>query len=82
MQIQDKGKDLQEAAKGMQVAASIDKGIVGRNLVEGQTLIVDVPEKHIKILQSRFSTELDAEEAELAKSLIELKRRQNAIWGL
>ncbi|WP_455284165.1 translation initiation factor IF-2 [[Eubacterium] cellulosolvens] len=82
MRIQDKGKDLQEAAKGMQVAASIDKGIVGRNLLEGQTLIVDVPEKHIKILQSRFVAELDSEEVELARSLVELKRRQNPIWGL
>lgn len=82
MQIQDKGKDIQEATKGMQVAASIDKGIVGRNLVEGQRLIVDIPEKHAKILQSRFATELTPEEDDLVKGLIQLKRRDNPIWGL
>jgi translation initiation factor 5B len=82
MQIQDKGKDLQEATKGMQVAASIDKGIVGRNVAEGQNLIVDVPEKHAKILQSKFASELTPEESELVSSLIQLKRRQNPIWGL
>jgi translation initiation factor 5B len=82
MQIQDKGKDLQEATKGMQVAASIDKGIVGRNVIEGQNLIVDVPEKHVKILQSRLTNELTPEESELVSSLILLKRRQNPIWGL
>ena len=82
MQIQDKGKDLEEATKGMQVAASIDKGVVGRNLVEGQNLIVDIPEKHVKVLQSRFATELGPDEAELVKALVELKRRQNPIWGL
>jgi len=82
MQIQDKGKDLDEAVKGMQVAASIDKGTVGRNITEGQTLVVDIPEKHVKILQSRFASELSPEEGELVKNVIELKRRQNAIWGL
>jgi len=82
MQIQDKGKDLEEATKGMQVAASIDKGVVGRNVDEGQTLVVDIPERHVKILQSRFATELAPEEAELVKGLVELKRRQNPIWGL
>jgi translation initiation factor 5B len=82
MQIQDKGKDIQEATKGMQVAASIDKGIVGRNVVEGQNLIVDVPEKHVKILQSKLTAELTPEENELLSNLIQLKRRQNPIWGL
>jgi translation initiation factor 5B len=82
LQIQDKGKDLQEATKGMQVAASIDKATVGRNVAEGQTLIVDIPEKHVKILQSRYGTELSPEKDELIKSLVQLKRRQNPIWGL
>jgi translation initiation factor 5B len=66
----------------MQVAASIDKGTVGRNITEGQTLVVDIPEKHVKILQSRFGGELSPEEGELVKNVIELKRRQNPIWGL
>jgi translation initiation factor 5B len=82
MQIQDKGKDIQEATKGMQVAASIDKAIVGRNLNEGQNLVVDIPERHVKILQSRFAAELTPEEDELVKGLIQLKRRENSIWGL
>jgi len=82
MQIQDKGKDIQEATKGMQVAASIDKAIVGRNLNEGQNLVVDIPERHVKILQSRFAAELTPEEDELVKGLIQLKRRENPIWGL
>jgi translation initiation factor 5B len=82
MQIQDKGEDLQEATKGMQVAASIDKGVVGRNVVEGQNLVVDVPERHAKILQSKFASELTPEESELVSNLIQLKRRQNPIWGL
>jgi translation initiation factor 5B len=81
-QIQDKGKDLQEATKGMQVAASIDKGVFGRNLIEGQNLVVDIPEKHVKILQSRFAAELNPEESELINNLVQLKRRQNPIWGL
>jgi len=82
MQIQDKGKDLSEATKGMQVAASIDKGVVGRNLTEGQNLIVDIPERHVKTLQSRFASQLTPEEDDLVKSLVQLKRRQNPIWGL
>lgn len=82
MRIQDKGKDLDEATKGMQVAASIDKGTIGRNITEGQNLVIDIPEKHVKILQARFGTEMGPDESELVRSLIELKRRQNPIWGM
>lgn len=80
--IQDKGNDLQEAVVGMQVAISIEDGVVGRNIAEGDVLYTDVPERHLKTLVTKFPTELTPNDQETIKELIQLKRRDNPIWGL
>jgi translation initiation factor 5B len=79
--IQDKGNDLQEATVGMQVAVSIEKGVVGRNVSEGDTLYADVPERHLKTLTTKFPSELTANDQETVKELIQIKRRENPVWG-
>src|SRR5256886_11725979 len=43
VRIQDQGKDVGEAGPGKQVAVSIDKPMVGRQIMEGDVLYVDVP---------------------------------------
>jgi translation initiation factor 5B len=80
--IQDKGKDLNEATEGMQVAISIDKGVVGRNISEGEILMVDVPEKHVKTLMSKFLDQLSEHDKETLNELIQIKRRESPVWGL
>jgi len=79
--IQDKGNDLQEAVVGMQVAVSIEDGVVGRNIAEGDVLYTDVPERHLKTLVTKFPTELTPNDQETVKELIQLKRRDNPVWG-
>ncbi|MEM3606802.1 MAG: translation initiation factor IF-2, partial [Candidatus Bathyarchaeia archaeon] len=73
LRIQDKGKDIQEAKIGMQVAISIDKGIVGRNIEEGDLLYVAVPEAHAQSFLTKFKDELTLEELNLLKEILELK---------
>lgn len=80
--IQDKGNDLQEAAVGMQVAVSIEDGVVGRNISEGDIIYADVPERHLKKLTTKFPGELTPGDQETAKELIQLKRRENPVWGM
>lgn len=79
--IQDKGNDVQEAQVGMQVAVSIEDGVVGRNISEGDILYTDVPERHLKTFTSKFSSELTEGDQETVKELIQLKRKQNPVWG-
>jgi translation initiation factor 5B len=79
--IQDQGKDVQEAVVGVQVAVSIEDGVVGRNISEGDTIYTDVPERHLKTLMTKFPSELDESDRETVKELIQLKRRENPVWG-
>ena len=79
--IQDQGKDVPEAVVGSQVAVSIEDGVVGRNLSEGDTIYVDVPERHLKTLITKFPSELIESDQETIKELIQLKRRENPVWG-
>ena len=79
--MQDKGNDIQEAAVGMQVAVSIEDGVVGRNISEGDTIYADVPERHLKTLVTKFPSELTEADQETIKELIQLKRRENPVWG-
>jgi translation initiation factor 5B len=80
--IQDQGKDIQEATVGAQVAVSIEDGVVGRNISEGDTILTDVPERNLKTLLTKFPSELAESDQETIKELIQLKRRENPVWGL
>jgi translation initiation factor 5B len=79
--VQDQGKDIQEAVVGMQVAVSIEDGVVGRNISEGDTLYADVPERHLKTLMTKFPAELTESDQVTIKELIQIKRRENPVWG-
>ena len=71
LRIQDKKKDLNEAITGMQVSASIDNAIIGRNVLEGNILYVDVPKLHQRILLSKFKDELSTDEIILLNEMKE-----------
>ncbi len=74
MQIQEHGKPLNEAEKGMAVAVSIrGKVMVGRQIDEGDVLYVDVPLDHIDILMSKFRDDLSEGEVELLKKIRRIK---------
>ncbi|RLF14043.1 MAG: translation initiation factor IF-2 [Thermoprotei archaeon] len=76
MQIQDQGKPIPEATKGMEVAISIRGNVmVGRQIKEGDELYVDVPEDHIDELLSRYSDLLSDEEKEILSEIRKLRRK-------
>jgi len=80
--LQDQGKDLPEALVGTQVAVSIEDGVVGRNIAEGDNIYTDIPERSLKTLINKFPTELSEGDHETIKELIQIKRRENPVWGL
>ncbi len=79
LQIQDKGKTIEEALRGMQVAISIDKPTVGRQISEGDVLYVAVPDHHIRALSSKFKDRLSGEDLELLGRISEISRRRDAL---
>jgi translation initiation factor 5B len=80
-QIQDKGKALPDAEKGMQVAISAEKPIVGRHIFEKDILYVKVPEQHAKALVSTFMDRLTMEEQEALGEYLEIMRKRTPFWG-
>jgi translation initiation factor 5B len=81
LRIQDKGEDIKEAVTGMQVAVSIEDGVIGRNISEGDVVYTDVPERHIKTFLTKFPSELTDEDRKTIDELIQIKRRENPVWG-
>jgi translation initiation factor 5B len=80
-QIQDKGKALSDANKGMQVAVSMNKPIVGRHVFEKDVLFVKVPEAHAKALLATFQDRLTPEEQEALNEYVELMRKKVPFWA-
>ncbi len=69
VRIQDQGKDVGEAGAGKQVAVSIDKPMVGRQIMEGDILYVDVPVQHARVLSSKFKEHLTPGELAILSEL-------------
>jgi translation initiation factor 5B len=80
-QIQDQGKALPYAEKGMQVAVSVEKPIFGRHIFEKDVLYVKVPEQDVKALQATFAERLTAEEQEALNDYVNVMRKKVPFWG-
>ncbi|RLG16380.1 translation initiation factor IF-2 [Nanoarchaeota archaeon] len=73
-QIQDSGVNVEEAKKGDRVAVSIDGAVIGRNLREGEVLLVDLSKKEIE-KWTKHKNLLSKEEQELLEEIAKLKAR-------
>jgi translation initiation factor 5B len=80
-QLQDKGKAVPEATKGMQVAVSMDKPIIGRHIFEKDILYVKVPEQDVKTWINSFADKLTAEELEILKEFVTALRKKSPFFA-
>jgi translation initiation factor 5B len=79
--IQDQGEDLDEARAGERVSVAIDGPTVGRQIVEGDELWVEIPEKHAKVLEQELLEEIPADEREALSMYLERQRKRDPFWG-
>ncbi|HJU59556.1 MAG TPA: translation initiation factor IF-2 [Nitrososphaeraceae archaeon] len=80
-QIQDKGKSIEEATKGMQVAVSIRGPTIGRQINEGDIFYTDLNSKQAKLLNERFQHRLNDEEKRIFDFILESKRKADPAFG-
>lgn len=80
-QIQDKGKTVPEATRGMQVAVSMDKPTVGRHVFEKDLLYVKVPEADVRSFQNAFADQLTEEEQEILKAYVAAMRKKSPFFA-
>ncbi len=80
-QIQDKGKSIEEATKGMQVAVSIRGPTIGRQINEGDIFYTDLNSRQAKLLIERFLHRLNEEEKKVFDFILESKRKSDPAFG-
>ena len=80
-QIQDSGKTIEEAIRGMQVAISIREPTIGRQINEGDFFYTDLNSRHAKMLIERFSYRLTKEEKDAFDAILLLKRKDDPAFG-
>jgi translation initiation factor 5B len=80
-QVQENGKAIEEATKGMQVAVSIKGPVIGRQINEEDTFYTDLNSRQAKLLIERFNHRLNEEENEVFKNILGLKRKSDPAYG-
>jgi len=80
-QIQAKNESILEAEAGMEVAISIEGPTVGRQINVDDDLYVDVPERHVKVIEREMINQLNPSTREVFEEFTALKRREDPFWG-
>jgi translation initiation factor 5B len=80
-EIQERNENLSSASAGQEVAISIDGPTVGRQIHEGDTLYVNIPEKHARIVEQELRSKLSEDEREILEKFLEMKRKKEPFWG-
>lgn len=79
--IQQEQKNIDKAEKGKQVAISLPKVTVGRQINEEDVLYSAIPEADFRKLKE-LKKQLSPEEIEILKEIAEIKRKNNPVWGI
>ncbi|HKO65801.1 MAG TPA: translation initiation factor IF-2, partial [Candidatus Nitrosocosmicus sp.] len=80
-QIQDKGKSIEEATRGMQVAVSVNGPQIGRQINEGDVFYTYLDSRQAKLLLNRFNNKLDEEEKVILDHIVSLRRKTDPAFG-
>jgi translation initiation factor 5B len=79
--IQENQENLNEAEKNQQVAISLPKVTVGRQINENDILYSAVPEEDFRKLKE-LKKNLSEEEKAILKEIAEIMRAKNPVWGI
>jgi translation initiation factor 5B len=74
-QIQDKGKPMEEAPRGAQVAISMMEPMVGRHIFENDILYTLPKEAEVKTLREKYLNRLSTEEQQVLDEIIRIRKK-------
>ena len=74
-------ENIQEAHAGDEVAISIEGATVGRHFDVNDELIVGIPERHVKVLETELLSHLNEDVKEILEEYTKLFRKDNPFWG-
>lgn len=76
--LQRDGTSVAQAEEGTELAAAIEGAVVGRNVHEGDTLLVAVPESAARILRKQ---PLTPSEMGILEEVVRIHRPDSPFWG-
>ncbi len=79
--IQLRKENIQEAKAGDEVAISIDGATVGRQFDVNDELLVNIPERHVKVLEAEMLSHLTSDARDVLDEFTRLFRKENPFWG-
>jgi len=74
-------ESIKEADAGLEVAISIEGATIGRQLNVGDDLLVDLPERHVKVLEREMVKNLNISTQEVLAEFVAIRRRAEPFWG-
>jgi translation initiation factor 5B len=74
-------ENIQEAKAGDEVAISIDGATVGRQFDVNDELLVNIPERHVKVLEVEMIKHLTMDARDVLEEFTRLHRKENPFWG-
>jgi translation initiation factor 5B len=72
---------VHEANAGAELAISIEGPTVGRQVNVGDDLYVDIPERHVKVLEMEMLSHLNPSMREILEEFTTMKRKSDPFWG-
>jgi len=79
--MQMRSATIREADAGQEVAISIEGATVGRQVSVGDDLFVDIPERHVKVLEREMVKTLNPAAQEVLAEFAAMRRRAEPFWG-
>ena len=79
--IEEEKKPIPVAEAGKQIALSMDNVTVGRQVHEGDTLYIDIPEEDFRKMKE-LKHYLNRNDVDVLKEIAEIKRKDNPVWGI
>jgi translation initiation factor 5B len=74
-------ESIREADAGLEVAISIEGATVGRQVSVGDDLFVDIPERHVKVLEREMIKTLNISTQEILGEYTAMRRKGDPFWG-
>ncbi|NPA38317.1 MAG: translation initiation factor IF-2 [Candidatus Nanohaloarchaeota archaeon] len=81
MGLQKMGENVSEAKQGDQIAVSIDKGVVGRNIKPGDVFYPFIPKEHYRILKENIAL-LNDNERNILEEIKEIMKKHDKLYDV
>jgi len=80
-QIQENGKNIPEATKGMQVAISVKGPTLGRTIKEDEDLFTFPTSADAKLLKGKYATTMTPDDREVLGEIIAIRSAKDLLYG-